>query len=178
MSRPPSIGIEKSSGFPQSRRTFVSKTTTNITEMKKTIPLISSGIAGPLGVLHLPRLWQKVSLENAGKLHSDYPAIGGGYDQMVLDGLGIDKAVFVDFMKSKPTYPALEAWIRQQKSVKLDAASVTALNDSILGYKHTDEDRRGILAANKIEDDGTLLDAVNLNNLDDWLCFHAQEIAG
>ena len=31
--------------------------------MSKIIPLISSGIAGPIGVLHLPRLWQKVSLD-------------------------------------------------------------------------------------------------------------------
>ena len=30
------------------------------------VPMISSGTAGPLGVLHLPRLWQKVSLEVAG----------------------------------------------------------------------------------------------------------------
>ena len=34
--------------------------------MKKIVPLISSGIAGPLGVLHLPRLWQKVLLEACG----------------------------------------------------------------------------------------------------------------
>ncbi|GIT38799.1 MAG: hypothetical protein Ct9H300mP7_7200 [Verrucomicrobiota bacterium] len=34
----------------------------------KIVPLISSGTKGPLGVLHLPRLWQKVSLEAAGKL--------------------------------------------------------------------------------------------------------------
>ncbi len=32
------------------------------------VPLISSGLAGPLGILHLPRLWQKVSLEARGKL--------------------------------------------------------------------------------------------------------------
>ena len=31
------------------------------------VPMISSGTAGPLGVLHLPRLWQKVSLEAQGK---------------------------------------------------------------------------------------------------------------
>ena len=43
------------------------------------VPLISSGTAGPLGVLHLPRLWLKASLGAAGKLHSDYPAIGAGY---------------------------------------------------------------------------------------------------
>ncbi len=146
--------------------------------MTQIIPLISSGTRGPLGVLHLPRLWQKVSLETAGKLHSDYPAIGGGYDQMVLDGLGIDKAAFVEFMKSKPNYPALEAWVRKQDGVKLDAASVTALNDSITGYIHADDTRREILAASGIEDDGSILDAVSLNNLDDWQSFHAQVIAG
>ena len=36
--------------------------------MSKIVPLISSGIAGPLGVLHLPRLWQKVLLESLGQL--------------------------------------------------------------------------------------------------------------
>src|SRR4051812_40411505 len=40
------------------------------------VPLISSGTAGPLGVLHLPRLWQKVSLESQGKLAAGYPGIG------------------------------------------------------------------------------------------------------
>jgi len=42
------------------------------------VPLISSGVAGPLGVLHLPRMWQKVSLEAKGKLASGYPGIGRG----------------------------------------------------------------------------------------------------
>jgi hypothetical protein len=145
--------------------------------MSNIIPLISSGIAGPLGVLHLPRLWQKVSLDTVGKLNSDYPAIGGGYDQMVLDGLGIDKDAFVAFMKSKPTYPQLEAWILEQKGGSLDRDAVTKLNDSIVGYNHDDETRKAILAASNIADDGSILDAVNLNNLDDWQCFHAQEIA-
>ncbi|WP_221774689.1 DUF5069 domain-containing protein [Pelagicoccus albus] len=77
--------------------------------MSQIIPLISSGVSGPLGVLHLPRLWQKVSLELAGKLNSDYPGIGAGYDQMVLDALGIANAYFLAFMKSKPSYPQLEA---------------------------------------------------------------------
>jgi hypothetical protein len=49
-------------------------------------PLISSGVAGPLGVLHLPRLWQKVSLEEAGKLASGYPGVGTGFDAMTLGG--------------------------------------------------------------------------------------------
>lgn len=145
--------------------------------MTQIIPLISSGISGPLGVLHLPRLWQKVSLSNVGKLHNEYPAIGQGYDQMVLDGLGIDKAAFEAFMQSKPTYPQLEAWVLEQKGGSLDAASVTALNNSITGYNHDDATRKAILAACDLADDGSILDAVSLNNLEDWQDFHAQEIA-
>ena len=58
--------------------------------MSQIVPLISSGTAGPLGVLHLPRLWQKVSLEAAGKIADGYPGIGAGYDSMVIDGLGLN----------------------------------------------------------------------------------------
>ena len=58
--------------------------------MRKMIPLISSGNKGPLGVLHLPRLWQKVSLEAAGKLADGYPGIGAGYDSMVIAGYDHD----------------------------------------------------------------------------------------
>ena len=140
--------------------------------MSNTIPLISSGIAGPIGVLHLPRLWQKVSLSVVGKLNSDYPAIGAGYDQMVLDGLGLDKGAFEEFMNSKPTYPQLEAWVLEQKGGSLDQEAVSKLNASIEGYNHDDDTRKEILSASNIEDNGTILD-----NLDDWQCFHAQEIA-
>ena len=58
--------------------------------MSTHVPLISSGTAGPLGVLHLPRLWQKVSLEAAGKLAAGYPGCGKGYDQMTCDALGLE----------------------------------------------------------------------------------------
>ena len=142
-----------------------------------TIPLISSGLQGPIGVLHLPRLWQKVSLENAGKLHSDYPGIGAGYDSMVLDGLNINKDAFVTFMQTKPTYTQLEAWVLEQSGGTLDAGAVSTLNAAITGYNHDDATRKEILGACGLEDDGTILDAINLNNLDDWQSFHAQEIA-
>lgn len=145
--------------------------------MNKTIPLISSGLTGPLGVLHLPRLWQKVSLEIAGKLNSDYPGIGGGYDSMVLDGLSLNKDAFVAFMQTKPTYNQLEAWVLEQSGGAIDAAAVSTLNDAITGYNHDDETRKEILSACGIVDDRTILDAVNLNNLDDWQCFHSEEIA-
>jgi hypothetical protein len=144
----------------------------------KQIPMISSGLAGPLGVLHLPRLWQKSSLGAAGKLHDDYPACGQGYDQMVLDGLGLDREEFVSFIKSsKPTYPELEAWILSKKGGSLDAAAVSKLNSAITGYIHTDETRAAILSESNIPDTGKIKDAINLNNLDDWKSFHRDVIA-
>ena len=64
------------------------------------VPLISSGTAGPLGVLHLPRLWQKVSLEATGKLASGYPGIGRGFEfepgQFVRQRLVRARASFAD----------------------------------------------------------------------------------
>ena len=147
--------------------------------MSKHVPLISSGIAGPLGVLHLPRLWQKVSLEAAGKLAEGYPGAGQGYDQMVLDGIGIDRQEFIDYVSNnRPTYPDCEKWILGKKGGSLDADGVKKLNDSIIGYNHDDDTRKSILAASGIDDNGTILDAINLNNLDDWQEFHAAELKG
>ncbi|MBU6398942.1 MAG: DUF5069 domain-containing protein [Verrucomicrobia bacterium] len=142
------------------------------------VPLISSGVAGPLGVLHLPRLWLKVSLESRGKLAPGYPGAGKGFDQMVIDGLGLNRDGVLNFIKtSRPTYPQFEAWIKKQPGVKLDQASVGKLNAAISGYIHSDETRKSILAANGIADDGSAArDAVNLNNLDDWKEFHDAEL--
>ena len=138
------------------------------------VPTISSGVAGPLGVLHLPRLWVKVSLEARGKLAAGYPGIGAGYDMMVITALGLNPDAVKKFInESKPTYPQFEAWIKKQPGVKLDRATIHKLNVAIAGYIHSDETRKGILGANGLSDDGSVLpDAVNLNNLDDWFEFH------
>src|SRR5262245_57949362 len=105
--------------------------------MSKFVPLISSGIAGPLGVLHLPRLWLKVSLDARGKLADGYPAVGTGFDQMVLDGLNLKRDAVVSFISEKrPTYPQFEQWVRQQPGATLDQASIEKLNRAIAGYNH------------------------------------------
>jgi hypothetical protein len=155
--------------------------TTNSTRkviMATIVPLISSGTTGPLGVRHLPRLWQKVSLECRGKLAAGYPGIGKGYDQMVLDALGLKGDAVVDYIKSnRPTYPQFEAWIRQQPGVKLDKASIHRLNSGIVGYVHDDATRKSILGADGLADDSKApVDAINLNNLDDWHCFWEAEL--
>jgi hypothetical protein len=142
--------------------------------MSTYVPLISSGTAGPLGVLHLPRLWQKVSLEAVGKLAPGYPGIGKGYDAMTLAALGLSENAARDYIKSnKPTYPQFEAWVKSQPGAKLDKASIYKHNQSILGYIHDDGTRNGILSANGLKDDGSVNPgAVDLNNLDDWYEFH------
>jgi hypothetical protein len=98
---------------------------------------------------------------------------------MVLDALGLDKASTLEFIaQSKPTYPQLEAWIRSQPEVKLDQESINAINAAITGYIHADETRQAILQANGLSDGPEApRDAINLNNLDDWLEFHQSEIA-
>ena len=146
--------------------------------MSKFVPLISSGIAGPLGVLHLPRLWLKVSLDGRGKLADGYPAVGTGFDQMVIDGLNLKRDAVVSFISEKrPTYPQFEQWVREQPGATLDKASIDKLNNAIAGYNHDDETRHSVLgAANLADDNKAPHDAVNLNNLDDWTEFHQAEL--
>ena len=141
--------------------------------MNTVVPLISSGVAGPLGVLHLPRLWLKLSLESCGKLAPGYPGAGKGYDQMVIDGIGLNRDAVIDYVKkNKPTYPQFEGWVKKS-ATKLDRGSVEKLNAAIRGYNHDDGTRKSILGSCSLPDDGGApKDAVNLNNLDDWKEFH------
>ena len=137
------------------------------------VPLISSGVAGPLGVVHLPRLWQKISLEAAGKLAPGYPAIGKGFDAMTLAALGLDEQAVRNYIKhDKPTYPEFEAWVKKNAK-SLTAQAIEKHNAAVRGYNHDDETRRGILGACAIADDASApKDGVSLNNLDDWYEFH------
>src|SRR5436190_24227736 len=105
------------------------------------VPLISSGIAGPLGVLHLPRLWQKVSLEEKGKLASGYPGVGKGFDAMTLAAVGLEEQAVRDYIKQiKPTHPQFEMWVKKNaKSLNRDASEKH--NVAVRGYNHDDETR-------------------------------------
>jgi len=137
------------------------------------VPMISSGTAGPLGVLHLPRMWQKVSLEGQDKLATGYPGIGKGFDAMTCAALGLDEQAVKDFIKkNKPTYPEFEKWVKKNAK-SLDRQSIEKHNAAVRGYNHDDDTRKGILGSCGIPDDASAAkDAVNLNNLDDWYEFH------
>ncbi|MBP7142222.1 MAG: DUF5069 domain-containing protein [Opitutaceae bacterium] len=139
------------------------------------VPMIPCNVAGPLGVLHLPRLWLKVSLEARGKIAPGYPGIGKGFDSMVIAGLGLSPEAVKKFITDKrPTYGEFETWIKAQPGVKLDRASIYKLNQSILGYHHRDEVHTEILKTAGYPNDGSVQgSAVELNALDDWAAFHA-----
>lgn len=140
--------------------------------------MIPCNVAGPLGVLHLPRLWLKVSLEARGKLAKGYPGIGKGFDSMVIAGLGLNADAVKKFVSEKrPSYGEFEAWVKAQPGVKLDRASVYKLNQSILNYHHDDATRQGVLQAAGYPDNGSVRgSAVELNALDDWAAFHSTEL--
>lgn len=140
--------------------------------------MIPCNVAGPLGVLHLPRLWLKVSLEARGKLAAGYPGLGKGYDQMVVDALGLKaEAVKKYIAESHPTYQQFEAWVKAQPGVKLDRNTVHRLNTAILNYHHAEDLSREIRAVTGYKEDGTVTSsACELNALDDWQAFHAAEL--
>ena len=140
----------------------------------KLVPLISSGVSGPLGILHLPRLWQKGLLGALGRLADGYGDISPGYDHMVLGAIGVDPEKARAFLREKkPTYIQFETWVKGYPGVKLDKANIYKSNAAVLGYIHDDATRKEILSASGLRDDGSVLpDAVDLNNLDDWQTFH------
>ena len=93
------------------------------------IPNISSDIAGPIGAIHLPRLWSKLRMSAASELQADYPECGGGFDQMVLDGLGVDRDAAVAFVKdNKPSYIAFENWVKEQRGGSIPQSEIDASN--------------------------------------------------
>ena len=143
--------------------------------MAKMIPLIGSSEAGPLGAQHLPRLWLKVSLAAKGALDDEYDECGGGFDQMVLDGLGVDRDAALDFLRtSSPSYPDFEQWVVDQNGGSIDQSVIDASNAAISGYDHAAETVAAISAAAATNDDHSITDAVTLNALEDWAELHGQ----
>ncbi len=137
------------------------------------VPLISSGAAGPLGAIHLPRLWQKLLLSAKGQLAEGYSECGKGFDQMLLDGLKLDREATIAYVKQhRPTYPQFEEWVRQQRGGTVPAADIEASNRAIRAYEHGDDDCKEILEAAGMQHTGAIKDAVTLNNLEDWTAFH------
>lgn len=136
----------------------------------KIIPIISSGSAGPLGAIHLPRLWAKLTLAAANALPEDYDECGSGFDQMTLDNLGLNKEKVIEFVRTKkPTYSQFEEFVRQ--TGKTDPETIRKHNASISGYNHPDDKASKMRQTYGIRE-ANIKDAVTLNSMDDLYELH------
>ncbi|GAC1419299.1 MAG: hypothetical protein NVSMB5_11090 [Candidatus Velthaea sp.] len=137
------------------------------------VPLMSSGTAGPLGALHLPRLWSKLTLDAAGKLPDGYDACGNGFDAMTLKALGLDRTETMDYVKTKkPTYVQFEEYVVQKNGGTVPKSAIEAHNAAIRGYKHADDLGEKMRKSSGIHD-ANIKDAVTLNMIEDLDEMHA-----
>lgn len=142
--------------------------------VNKTVPTIGSKVAGPLGAVHLPRLWAKLLLSSHGLLPDDYDECGDGFDAMTISSLGLDRNNLIAFIRSEqPTYMAFETWVSHNASPPLDAARIAAHNRAILSYNHSDSTAKAMRAASGVTD-ASVADAATLNALDDFDQLHDQ----
>jgi uncharacterized protein DUF5069 len=136
------------------------------------VPAVGSGVAGPLGVRHLPRMWLKYRLHGAGRLAEGYKH-GRGFDKMVTDALGLDPDALATFVEGEqPDYLATEAWVRQHATA-LNPPAIAELNERILATKLMEKfavDTRARLGITDLAVDRSIA----LNDLDDWLTLHQQ----
>ncbi|HTZ55785.1 MAG TPA: DUF5069 domain-containing protein [Candidatus Acidoferrum sp.] len=146
--------------------------------LQNVVPLISSDTAGPLGAIHLPRLWTKLTLAAAGVLPDSYDECGAGFDQMTLSALGLDRQKTIDFVKSNhPKYMAFEEWVIAQNGGSISPDRIKKHNDAIRGYNHSDELAARMRAASGIKN-ASVKDAVTLNTIEDLDDVHAQVTRG
>ena len=142
--------------------------------LQNVVPLISSDTAGPLGAIHLPRLWTKLTLASAGLLPQGYDECGKGFDQMTLDDLGLDRQKTIDFIKNnRPKYIAFEEWVVAQNGGSISPDRIRKHNEAIRGYNHAD-DLAGKMRNSSGIKNASIKDAVTLNTIEDLDDVHAQ----
>lgn len=142
--------------------------------MKTHVPLISTRTKGPLGLVHLPRLWLKMRLSAKGKLADEYRAGEGGFDGLLLEALEIDSTAAVAFVNaSQPSYLAFEAWVKENaKPESLTQEAINQFNERILSFPKPEPGRSEMLEIlGLLQSDKEWL-GTDLNDLDDWHGFH------
>jgi hypothetical protein len=143
--------------------------------IEKLVPLIGATVAGPLGVVHLPRMWYKGILSAAGMLPVEYFDNYKGFNAKVCDGIGLEPEAWFAFLKTMPTYPQAEDYVKAH-ATKLDATSIAAINELILNFPRPEENAAMVRARLGIEDP-TFNNSAALINVDDWSAIHAELVA-
>ena len=137
----------------------------------RVIPIIPSSARGPLGAAHLPRLWTKLTLGNAGVLAEGWDYCGTGFDQMTITNLGLNKDKMIEYVKTRrPTYVQFEEWVVDNG--KTDTDTIKKHNHAIHAYNHGDDKVKTMHTATGLKH-AHVKDAVTLNMLDDLHELHA-----
>lgn len=139
------------------------------------VPAISSYSTGPLGVVHLPRLWLKMLLHAVGRLPEGYRYGIGGFDAMTEDDIGIAYEPLAALVGAeRPGYLAFEAWVRAH-ATNLAPDAIAAHNAKLLA--HIMSDKLAVPRRAECGVDDSVTTGVALNDLDDWLAIHRQLLA-
>ena len=138
--------------------------------LEKIPPLIGATVTGPLGVMHLPRMWLKGVLSAAGSLWDGYFDDDKGFNHQVVEGLGLEPIGWFAFLKTLPTYPQAEEYVKAH-ATKLDPASIAKLNANVAGYLRQEENAKVTRARVGI-DDASVTNSAMLLNFDDWFTIH------
>jgi hypothetical protein len=128
--------------------------------MQQITPLIGATVTGPLGVMHLPRMWLKSVYSAGGVLWDAYFDNYKGFNAQVCDGLGLEPEAWFAFLATMPTYPQAEDYVRAQIASYPRAAEGAAATRA----------RTGITDAN-------VTNSALLINYDDWLTMHEELLA-
>lgn len=148
--------------------------TTTSTPNTKTVPLISSDTAGPLGAIHLPRLWAKLTLASKGRLADGYDECGPGFDQMTLNNLNLNRDETIAYIRDNaPTYMQFEKWVIDRNGGDIDKEMVRRHNESVRAYCHDDDKAKGMRDSSGIPHEH-IKDAVTLNTIEDLDELHRQ----
>jgi len=138
------------------------------------VPLISSSESGPLGLIHLPRLWLKMRYHAAGMLPEGYRHGTGGFDGALLDAIGVDGEAFAAYIDAeRPDYLKLEGWVRANAR-DTSEATIRAYNEKTLGVRFGEPRRLEWIERFGLGEDTTYASGIELNQLDDWAAVHAQ----
>ncbi|HEV3154445.1 MAG TPA: hypothetical protein VGZ02_11625 [Candidatus Baltobacteraceae bacterium] len=141
---------------------------------EKIVPTISSDTAGPLGAIHLPRLWAKLTLAAHGRLAEGYDECGPGFDAMTINNLNLVKDRVVQFVREhKPTYMQFEKWVVDQNGGKIDPDTIKKHNEAVRAYCHADDLAGTMRTSSGIPHD-QIKDAVTLNTVEDLDELHRQ----
>jgi hypothetical protein len=138
--------------------------------MERVVPLIPPSTVGPLGLAHLPRMWLKGVLNAADMLDTEYFPNYRGFNQRLIDAIGVDQEAFFSYLETLPTYPETERWIRDHAKT-LTPAAIADWNAFVATYERPEEAAAPIRARVGL-DEPTLRISSKLLNLDDWCSMH------